>query len=196
MYTRKDCMPFLTKIKRIKEYLNYEFQTHPEAQLLDYYKYFSQSAFGPGHIISDYHSAKENLINEVESTAHFDEIMIQKCDYFKPFYRVNLKLIKDNLIDFDAYFNAFIESASVIEPISEIEFIDEWNVIINVIKMELPNLLNITDLNQINLMMEKKRYLCHHSEIFKNQYHPHYRLIHQDFLSTTLKDLLNDDHII
>lgn len=186
-------MPFLAKIKRIKEYLLYESLIHPEAQLLDYYKYFSQSAFGPGHIITDYQTAKENLMNEVQHTENFDQIMIQKCNYFKAFYRVNLKLIKENHIDFDVFFNAFIESASVIESLSEIEFIDEWNIVINVIKMELPNLLNSNDIELINQMIEKKKYLCHHSDRFKELYHPHYRLIHHDFLTSTLKDIFDKE---
>ncbi len=176
-------MPFLAKVKRIREAVFNEFALHPESRLTDYYKYFAQSAFGPGHIISDYDSARKFLLHEIENTSVFDHVILQSCDYFLPFYRINLKLIKHHQLDFDILFSAFIESASSIEPISESVFREEWEGILQVIKLEnvqIPNFEN--DLMLINDLLDKNKYLCHHSETYKKAYNPHYRLIHQDFL--------------
>ncbi len=176
-------MPFLSKISNIKKAVFNEYALHPESRLTDFFKYFAQSAFGPGHIISDYESARNNLINEIEKTTEFDHVIIQSCDYFLPFYRVNLYLIKSQRLNFEIFFKAFIESASSIETLSETIFRAEWEEIIHVIKLEKMNLPNFEeDLNFINELLNKNKYICHHSETFKKAYNPHYRLIHKDFL--------------
>ncbi len=176
-------MPFLAKVKRIRDAVFNEFALHPESRLTDYFKYFAQSAFGPGHIISDYESARQYLLYEIEHSLSFDHVILQSCDYFLPFYRVNLKLVKDKHLDFDLLFSAFIESASSIEPISESIFREEWEGILQVIKIEnmpIPNFEE--DIIFINELMDRNKFICHHSEGFKKAYNPHYRLIHQDFL--------------
>lgn len=174
-----------------------EHQAHPQLTLIDYYKYFSQSAFGPGHIIKDIDSARAYLEKELEESTAFDPIEIQACDYFLPFYRVNLSLLKEEKLGIDEYFTAFIKSAHEIEPIKQMHFLARWENIVNAIKKlyimniegdeQLPSFAQ--DLFFLQEMHQQGQYICHHSNQFKRAYNPHYRLIHRDFIP---KALIND----
>lgn len=185
-------MPFSQKLNQIKASIQNEYSLHPEAQLRDYFKYFAQSAFGPGHLIKDLKSTRDNLLSELESSDSFDKVMLQKCDYYYPYYRVNLQLIRDKIIDFDDYFNAFIESSACIIPISEYVFKEEWTYISNVLKYEDIIKCGLEeDSLLIESLLQHNRFLCSHSNNYREKYKPHYRLIHKLFLPENLKPTID-----
>lgn len=171
-----------------------EYNAHPKTTLIDYYKYFAQSAFGPGHIVNDIETARENLQKELEESFVFDTIEIQACDYFLPFYRVNLSLVKYEKIDFDEYFDAFIKSSRDVEIMTQMSFLSRWENIVFAIRkmynMDIEGdhmLAGFTDdMESLKEMHKKDQYLCHHSDQYKKAYNPHYRLIHSDFMPKAL----------
>jgi len=59
--------------EKINGLIKSEFELHPKAQLIDYYKLFFQGTFGPGHIISNKESAIKFLKNELDESPVFEE---------------------------------------------------------------------------------------------------------------------------
>ena len=126
-------------VKKLYCMFDNELEHHPDARLTDLYKLFMQSAFGPGHIIKDYNTAKSYLQDELNNyqqyiskfppetqSDYFTNLkneykygnfnfiacpcLILDCDAFIPLARYSLQLIIDNIIPFQDFFDAFIMS--------------------------------------------------------------------------------------
>ena len=167
----------------IKKLISEEFQLHPKAELIDYYKLFFQGTFGPEHIIQNLNSAYNFLKIEIENNTIFEKEFYQNISYLNSFYRVNLSTVKKGIISLDELFHAFLNSRRLENTISEKEWLEEWNSILKIIlEMNIP-IKNLK--NQIECLQKKinDNELCfHHSKIYKEKYHPHYRIIsHKEF---------------
>lgn len=162
---------------KIRKLIKSEFELHPKAQLKDYYKLFFQGTFGPGHIISSRSSARKFLQNELEETSIFEERDYQNISYINEFYRVNLNVINKGIISFDGFLNAFLKSAELINKISYEEWIKEWNNIEKQIFMMKIPIDNIKQRSSELLEIIKNEQLVSHSNIYRETYSPHYRLI-------------------
>ncbi len=181
-------MSLKDRIQLLKSEINLELQYHPKAQLTDLFKLLSQSAFGPGHNIQNIDVAYKYYLEELNNSEVFDQISIQPCLYFNDFYRINLSLVKYGLIPVDELFRWFIESSNVICITSESEFYNEWDLVLEVIKQEKMIFNEFEkEMEYLNEIMKKNRFLCHHSEIYKNSYHPHYRIVHERLIPLTIK---------
>jgi len=120
-----------------------ELEHHPQSSLIDFYKLYMQSAFGPGHIINDENTARAYLAKELVSyqqyTSKFTKnttnsylenmkavyreehqgmiscpCVIFDCEIWIPLARYSTQLIADGIIPFEAFLGAFIESANLI----------------------------------------------------------------------------------
>ena len=69
------CTETDSKKELIQNAIMEEMNLHPEARLVDIYKFFFQGTFGPWHIISDNQSALNYLQNELHSTTDFDSVL-------------------------------------------------------------------------------------------------------------------------
>ena len=161
-----------------KKFIEAELQKHPRAQLIDIYKLFYQSAFGPGHIISDADSAREYLTEELQDSRRFEAGNYQEITFFNDYYRVNLLLIIKDAISFDDYLAAFLASA---KPEKEYSW-DEWKIAWQKINLLLQNNgINFeneeSDRMEIAKILKNEIRLFSHSKIYRDLYHPHYRLI-------------------
>jgi len=165
------------KIDKMTELIKSELELHPKAQLIDYYKLFFQGTFGPGHIISDKNSALKFLRTEFDESTIFEEFDFQNISYVNNFYRVNLNVINRGMISFDDFLDAFLKSAELRNKISYEIWLEEWEKIekqINIMKMPIEYIeVQSTELWKII----KNGNLVSHSEIYRNTYSPHYRLI-------------------
>ena len=155
-----------------------EMHLHPEARLVDIYKFFFQGAFGPGHIIRDKQSALNYLQNELQSMTDFDSVLWQPVGYNKQYYRISLGLVKEGTLSEEELFNAFVQSADSSALPSIEEWIKEWNFVLNII--EAMN-LKITDYEDdksiLDEMLKEGKNLVRHSDIYRKLYHPHYRVV-------------------
>ncbi len=162
---------------KIKKLIGSEFELHPEAQLVDYYKLFFQGTFGPGHIIPNRTSAKKFLKNELDVSSIFEEQDFQDISYFNNFYRVNLNIINKGIITFDDFLNAFLKSAKIENEISYKKWLIHWeNIEHQILVMKLP--IENVDAQSAELQkIIKNQQLVSHSDIYRTNYSPHYRLI-------------------
>ncbi len=162
---------------KIKKLIKSEFELHPKAQLIDYYKLFFQGTFGPEHIISSKNSAKEFLENELEESTTFEEINYQDISYINELYRVNINVINKGIISFDDFLNAFLVSAKLKNEISDKEWLIAWeNIEQQILLMKIP-MGNIKKQSKELWKIIEDKQLVSHSNIYRKNYSPHYRLI-------------------
>jgi len=172
------CTEADSKEELIRNAILEEMHLHPEARLIDIYKFFFQGAFGPGHIISDKQSALKYLQNELQVMTDFDSVLWQPVGYNKQYYRISLGLVKEGTLSEEELFNAFVQSTdSSLVPSIE-EWIKEWDFILNIIEVMNLKIINYEeDKNILYNMLKKGNILVHHSDIYRNLYHPHYRIV-------------------
>jgi hypothetical protein len=163
-----------------------EFEFHPKAELIDYYKLFFQSYYGPGHLIKDPESACSYLLDELNNSTKFDTVLIQ--DIGNSFCRVNLKTVKDGLISQECLCTAFLKSQQT-EPVFK-EWKSIWDRIRDVL-YSVPELEFLKSNIEHDLFLMSRKSLISHSNIYKENYSPHYRIIHKRHLKLFSKDILN-----
>ena len=167
----------MKKVDRTTDLITSELELHPKAQLIDYYKLFFQGTFGPGHIISNESSARKFLQNELEESSIFEEIDYQNISYINKFYRVNLNIINKRKISFDDFLDAFLQSTELKNEISYKEWLEEWeNIEKQILLMKIP-IENIKQQSSELQEIIKNEQLVSHSNIYRANYSPHYRLM-------------------
>ena len=163
--------------EKILNMLDRELELHPEAQLIDLYKLYMQSAFGPGHMIKDIDSARNYLKIELNSLPEIKQRYdIFPCDAFFPYSRYSLHMIKENKISFEDFFTAFIRTAKECKPPVKDIFLHGWQVAINYLTDK--KIVNFSDDKiTIDKLFADKQYLVSHSNHYRELYRPAYRVL-------------------
>lgn len=172
---------------KISDAVRQELLLHPQARVVDIYKNFFQDAFGPGHMINDTTAAMRYLLHELQKASDYDTVIIQALGTENNFYRVNLSLVKDSILPLEVLFYAFTHSASLADPPPMPEWVSFWNntyKTIQAIKPDIPGAKE--DYEFISLNLKNNDPVIHHSEEFKRLYHPHYRIVHKNYIDTIL----------
>lgn len=157
-----------------------ELQRYPRATLRDLYKFFFQGAYGPGHMIPSREFAAQYLEEELRTSTEFDTVRWQPVGHQGMYYRVNLNSIKDGAISQHALLEAFVQSANEAAPPSLESWRKDWRTILQVIEsmqLDLPDFEE--DKRKIVNMLAEGKVIGHHSEIFEQVYHPHYRVVNK-----------------
>jgi len=172
------CKEVDSKEELIQNSILEEIHLHPEARLIDIYKFFFQGTFGPGHIISDKESALKYLQNELQSMTDFNSVLWQPVGYKKQYYRVSLSFVKKGKLSEEELFHAFIQSADSSALPSIEEWIKEWNLVLNIIETMNLKIINYEeDKSILDDMLKEGNILVRHSDFYRKLYHPHYRIV-------------------
>lgn len=172
----------------IRQAITHQLDTYPKSTLQDVYKMFYQEHFGPEHLINDTASVRNYLIYELTKTDNGGL-------YYEPigcngnYVRVYLNAVTDSLITADELLDAFIASANAHrQPAADWKEI--WETIISVIQTEN---IEIKGLELIHLLSEaaKQNQAVHHSQIYNDTYHPHYRIVERKIFESRLKPLID-----
>lgn len=172
---------FCTGIKANEKYkpaIDYIINTYPEATLQDIYKSFFQDKFGPEHIVSDTVSARKYLLFELLNMGETSMPYYEPAGTGENFIRVSLQTVKDSLIFEDELLKIFIESANTERIVSVEEWKEEWETIKGYVPTDLKEFK--TDDGRIDSVLNSGHYAIHHSRIYNDLYHPHYRIIRKD----------------
>ncbi len=162
----------------IRHSVERQLQEYPKSTLKDLYKSFFQDVYGPGHLINDTAAAKNYLMHELGSYQQPEGKTAEPTGYRHNYYRVNLSVIKNNIVPFDLFFDAFLQSARELKPVSIDEWKKEWQYIESVIRsmhLSLPGYEH--DNNEITKQLNEGTYVGHHSRRYNDAYKPHYRII-------------------
>ena len=169
----------------IREAIERQMATYPESTLQDIYKSFYQDRFGPGHMISDTASARSYLMREL---AEMSDTMVV---YYDPtgsegrFVRVYLSAVADSLITTEQLLDAFIQSANEVQE-PQTDWATEWEDIVGVIQKYD---LDVNDFEALQPMLSEaaqNHQAVHHSQAYREAYHPHYRIVEREVLQKIL----------
>jgi len=177
----------------IRQSVSRHMEIYPSSTLQDLYKSYFQDYFGPGHMIENPEAAWKYLEYELAQDDYTDTVMLFPTGYKGNFVRVNLQLIKDGTLPGTTFMEEFIKSANAVKGISMDEWKTEWARILAVIEDTSPGLPGFEeDRRQIDALLQAGEYVVHHSSLFMETYHPHYRIIHRDVFETHFSSYLAD----
>lgn len=164
---------------------------YPLSEQRDVYKNFFQDYFGPGHIIADTASAANYLRYELQNSNEFIGPLYEPTGYKGNFYRVSLQVIKDGLVPFDTYLDAFVRSVNGIQAPMIDEWKTEWRKINDVIKSSGTIPVNYAEDNaKIDSLLATGQYAFHHSRTYNDAYHPHYRIIARNIFENEILPII------
>ena len=180
--------------QQVTEAAQTQMNNYPASTLCDLYKNFFQDKFGPGHLAPDAASADNYLRRELESMNTRDNsYYAETTGWERRFCRVNLSLLKNNIIPYDTFFVAFMESMNSLELPDVAQWRKEWNKIVAIIEKMNLNLPNYEqDKAMLNALLSEGKYVVHHSEPYVQSYAPHYRIIRTDIFEKELKKYIPD----
>lgn len=175
----------------IKQALIYQISNYPTSQYRDVYKNFMQDFFGPGHLLNDTAASGKYLRYELNTTEVFDGPDYEPTGFQGNFYRVNLKLIKENIIPYDIFFDNFVESVQGINPPDGETWMEIWDEIDNEITgLNLHFENEEKDRHDLNTQFEAGDYIAHHSDIYNETVNFHYRIISREKFSNVILPLI------
>ena len=170
----------------IRTAVSHQLQQYPASTLQDIYKNFFQDRLGPGHLLADTAGAgqylREELLHPYPATKYYEPI-----GYTHNYYRVNLAVVWDSIVNYAQLMEAFTKSAQAITPTDVEKWKKEWQTIETVIaEMNLNLAGHSTDKAAIDNMLDQGKYMMRHSKTFNNNYQPHYRIIEKHIFEQLL----------
>ena len=177
-------------MEELRSILLKHYSRYPMMEITDFIKLIFQNTFGPQHFSSN--PTEERIrfmfLQESKEVVSGNPTPLTE-NIGGGYYRVSLENLTQNALSVDAMTKMFVES------INHCVKFDEESII--VFKERVDTLLKMIKDEQISLSFEdslefiKNYYMSgikpiHHSLAYNQNYHPHYRVIHADFLNRTL----------
>lgn len=157
----------------------------PKSTLQDIYKSFYQEHYGPEHMISDSVGARQYLFYELSHMTDTASMHFEPTGCQGDYIRVYFSAITDGIITADQLLDAFLKSAdSRTEP--QIDWAEKWSAILRVIEEENIEIEGSETDSPILTEAAKKHQPMHHSRIYNQFYHPHYRIVERSILEQLL----------
>jgi hypothetical protein len=151
-----------------------EYQNHPNANLVDYYKLFFQSYYGQGHFVSNDIAAKRKLECELLMMNTTYHPYIQDISNRMGLYRVSLDSIKKQIVTLDDFLVMFLHKKEY--SINWQAWSENWEMIKNMITGLYPDLRDKILINHCDEVIKNKA-MVSHSDSFRLTYKPHYRVM-------------------
>ena len=107
------------------------------------------------------------------------------------YIRVDLTLVKDGTIPFFILFKALLISADIGSKKTDEGWADIWRSIVDEIKkasLEFPNFEE--DVKNLDAISKSDDKVVHHSDLYENTYHPHYRIIEKNVFEKYIKPFI------
>lgn len=159
-----------------KRWIDY-FNSYPLSTIQDFIKYLYQSTLGSAHLIQNVEDNYAFLLKEYESI-QYDSNHILYEQISDELVRVHLEAIDKK--DLKVYHKLFMKSVEISSSKNQLFHVFN-EVEIGIIEGWIPFDLSEWK-NNINDYISKDCPVVSHSEIFRENYHPHYRLMKIEFL--------------
>ena len=182
------------QLKRDLSILKEQIKNHPYQTLQDVYKSCYQDEYGPGHIIADESSSLNYLFTETNSIEknYKPPVLFEKTGLEGNYIRVDLNLIKNGNVPFFVLFKSLLISAEIGSQKTDEDWADIWSSIVEEIKISDIVLDNFEeDINRLYNISISDDKVVHHSELYENTYHPHYRIIEKNIFEKYIKPFMN-----
>ena len=178
-----------------------ELRDYPESRVQDIYKSFCQDNLGPGHLIPSPESARKYLEAELASFREdLDSLRYEAGDQpvhpvgdQENYVRVDLSTVLDGRVSEDALLDAFVRSANDGKKATAEEWARKWTAVAKVIRKEFPEIPEAEeDLRTLDSLIAAGSIIVHHSQVYNEVYHPHYRIVAADIFEKELKALIEE----
>ena len=179
--------------QNVENFVNEQLQKYPEMRLLDIYKSCFQDFMGAEHLVPDVEAVRKYLDQELSQTDldNLPEWYYEPCGTSGRYVRVNLRVIKENLISEETLLDCFVRSANQQHP-SVKKWEKRWhNIIRKIDKMNLNLMCYKEDKQFIDSILGEGKYAISHSENYRNAYHPHYRIVERNIFENEIKPFLS-----
>ena len=177
-----------------------ELRDYPQSRVQDIYKSFCQDNLGPGHLIPNPESARKYLETELATFREdLDSLRYKASDQpVHPvgdqgnYVRVDLSVVLDGRVSEDVLLDAFVQSANRGKMATPSEWTRKWAAVAKVLRKKFPDIPGAAnDLSQLDSLVAAGSFIVHHSPIYDETYHPHYRIVAKNIYEQDLKDLIN-----
>ena len=162
---------------------------YPQAQMQDIYKTFYQDRFGAGHMINDTSAVREYLLWEV-TAAEADTVVNPYYELTGSegrFVRVYLRCVNEGLLSAEQLFDAFVRSAQPTKQPQQ-TWEDEWKQIEQA-ALKVHVVCSDEDREQL-LYAAHINAAVHHSDPYREAYHPHYRIVERSIFDDEIRHLI------
>ena len=167
-----------------------QIKNHPNQTLQDVYKSCYQDEYGPGHLISNESSAINSLLQEINTIEkdYTPITLFEQTGIYGNYLRVDLTLVRDGVIPFFVLFRALTISATIGGQKSDENWSTIWSEIVEEVKKAELKFENFEeDLANLDRISKSEDKVVHHSEMYENIYHPHYRIIEKNAFEKFIK---------
>ena len=170
-----------------------QIKNHPNQTLQDVYKSCYQDEYGPGHLISNESSAINSLLQEINTIEkdYTPITLFEQTGIYGNYLRVDLTLVRDGVIPFFVLFRALTISATIGGQKSDENWSTIWSEIVEEVKKADLKFENFDqDLDNLDKISKSEDKVVHHSEMYENIYHPHYRIIEKNAFEKFIKPFI------
>ena len=170
-----------------------QIKNHPNQTLQDVYKSCYQDEYGPGHLISNESSAINSLLQEINTIEkdYTPITLFEQTGIYGNYLRVDLTLVRDGVIPFFVLFRALTISATIGGQKSDENWSIIWSEIVEEVKKAELKFENFEeDLANLDRISKSEDKVVHHSEMYENIYHPHYRIIEKNAFEKFIKPFI------
>ena len=194
------CLLVLTKCEHNPEYqsislaVKQQLATYPKSTLQDVYKSFYQEHFGPEHMISDTASVRRYLEYELTQLSEKPTAYYEPTGSKGAYVRVNLFAVVDSLISAEQLLDAFVRSANARQA-PQTDWVEKWTAIVGIVEKENIEIEGFEADKPLLMEAARSHQAVHHSHIYNETYHPHYRIVEQHIFETEMKPKLTPDAI-
>ena len=183
-----------------RDFIELELAAYPESRAQDVYKSFCQDNLGPEHLIQDPVSAAHYLKEELRTYQEdLDSVRYEApaspYDYVgdqNHYVRVDLSVILDGRITEEAFLDAFIRSANEGKRVTDEEWVKKWKKVSTILRKDFKDIPDLDrDLHALDSLVAEGHYIMHHSQAYRDAYHPHYRIIAMNIFIDELRPLID-----
>lgn len=161
-----------------KKLLLKHYETYPDLQIEDIFKFLFQSTFGCGHLIKDKEKVIDYIKTEYRNTVYEKDDSVEELD--GDFCRVPLCVLKKGL-SAETLGGLFILSAEKEKGTVE-DLLNKLDIFRDLLTEKLLPFSKDDFENKLMLWQKQGFPAVRHSEIFRSKYNPSYRVISKDFI--------------
>lgn len=179
--------------QNISSFVGRQLQEYPKSRLIDIYKSCFQDYMGAEHLVSDTASMRKYLDYELSNTnlSDLQSRYYEPCGINGNYIRVSLRTVKEGLISEEQLLDAFSKSANTTSRPSIESWTLKWHEIADTIAkkdIKFPNYKE--DRIFIDSILSVGKYAISHSPDYRDEYHPHYRIISREIFEKELLPLI------
>ncbi len=166
--------------KNIRQMCQYIHNQYPLATLQDIYKTCYQDFFGAEHLMNDTAAARYYINYELEQCKNTDLSLMPKREptgFRHRFVRINFSNIVDGELTEEQLVMMFINAAGKDNAFSD-DWASEWKLIEKIALEVNPDWKDAELQSELTEAAENK-YAVRHSDAFRENYNPHYRIVRQ-----------------